>query len=154
MTIRPASTSDGEALDRIAMAAKAHWGYAAQELARWAQDLHTPPQTIAAWPTFVAESEGTVVGFTQLCPASDHWELVALWVHPAHMGQGIGRQLLRKAMSTASLAGQRRIHIDADPNALGFYLACGARQVATVPAPTSTAPDRVRPQLELDVGGA
>ena len=24
-----------------------------------------------------------------------------------------------------------RIHIDADPNALGFYLACGAQQVAT-----------------------
>ena len=70
------------------------------------------------------------------------------------MGQGIGRQLLRKAMSTASSAGQRRIHIDADPNALGFYLACGARQVATVPAPTSIAPGRVRPQLELVVGEA
>jgi GNAT superfamily N-acetyltransferase len=116
--------------------------------------LHTPPQTIAAWPTFAAESEGAVVGFMQLRPASDPWELVALWVHPAHVGQGIGRQLPRKAMSTASLAGKRRIHTDADPNALGFYLACGAQQVATVPAPTSTAPDRVRPQLELVVGGA
>jgi predicted N-acetyltransferase YhbS len=154
MAIRPARTSEVEALDRVAMAAKAHWGYSAQDLARWAQDLKTPPQTIAAWPTFVAELEGTVVGFTQLCPTSNPWELVSLWVHPEHMGQGIGRQLLGKVIASASSSGQRRIHIDADPNALGFYLACGARPVATVPAPTSTEPDRVRPQLELVVSGA
>jgi predicted N-acetyltransferase YhbS len=154
MAIRPASTSEVEALDRIAMAAKAHWGYSAQDLALWAQDLRTPPQTIAAWPTFVAESEGTVVGFTQLCPTSDPWELVSLWVHPEHMRQGIGRQLLWRAIATASSSGQRRIHIDADPNALGFYLSCGARQIRTVPAPISTDTNRVRPQLELTVSGA
>lgn len=149
MAIRRASTSEVETLDRIALAAKAHWGYAAQDLARWAPDLHTPPETIAAWPTFVADSNGAVVGFTQLCPTSDPWELVSLWVHPQHMGHGIGRQLLRQAVATALSSGQGRIHIDADPHALGFYVACGARQVATVPAPSSTEPDRVRPQLEL-----
>ena len=154
MEIRKARTSEAEALDRVAMAAKAHWGYSAQDLAAWAQDLHTPPQTIATWPTFVAESEGTVVGVTQLCPTSNPWELVSLWVHPAQMGKGIGRQLLREAIATAVSAGQRSIYIDADPNALGFYLACGAQQVATVPAPTSSEPDRVRPQLELVVRGA
>ena len=154
MAIRPARTSEAEALDQLAMAAKAHWGYSVQDLASWAQDLRTPPETIAAWPTFVAELEGTVVGVTQLCPTSTPWELVSLWVHPEHMGKGIGRELLREAIATAVSAGQCRIHIDADPNALSFYLACGAKQVATVPAPTSTDPDRVRPQLELVVSGA
>ena len=70
------------------------------------------------------------------------------------MGKGIGRELLREAIATAASAGQRHIHIDADPNALGFYLACGAKQVATVLAPSSTEPNRVRPQLELVVSGA
>jgi len=154
MAIRPACPSEAGALDRVAMAAKAHWGYSAQDLARWAKDLSTPPDTIDAWPTLVAESEGTVVGFMQLCPNSRPWELVSLWVHPEHMGQGIGRNLLQEAIATAASAGQRRIHIDADPNALGFYLAFGAMQVATVPAPTSTEPDRVRPQLQLVVSGA
>jgi predicted N-acetyltransferase YhbS len=154
MEIRAARTSEAEVLDRVAMAAKAHWGYSAQDLAAWAQDLRTPPETIATWPTFVAETEGTVVGVTQLCPTTNPWELVSLWVHPDHMGKGIGRKLLREAIATAVSAGQRRVHIDADPNALGFYLACGAKQVATVAAPTSSEPDRVRPQLELAVSGA
>jgi ribosomal protein S18 acetylase RimI-like enzyme len=154
MAIRPARTTEADALDRVAMAAKEHWGYSAQDLARWAKDLSTPPDTIAAWPTLVAESEEAVVGFMQLCPNSHPWELVSLWVHPEHMGKGIGRELLREAIATAVSAGQRHIHIDADPNALGFYLACGAKQVATVPAPTSSEPDRVRPQLELVVSGA
>jgi predicted N-acetyltransferase YhbS len=70
------------------------------------------------------------------------------------MGQGIGRNLLQEAIATAASAGQRRIHIDADPNALGFYLAFGAMQVATVPAPTSAEPERVRPQLQLVVSGS
>lgn len=154
MGIRPARASEAEALDRVAMAAKAHWGYSEQDLAAWAQDLRTQPETIDTWPTFVAESEGSVVGVMQLCPTSNPWELVSLWVHPSHMGKGIGRELLRQAIDTAVSAGQRRICIDADPHALGFYLACGAMQVATVPAPTSSEPNRVRPQLELVVSRA
>lgn len=154
MSIRPASTSEADVLDRIAMASKAHWGYAAEDLARWANDLRTPPQTIADWPTFVAESEGTVVGFAQLCPISEPWELVSLFVHPARLGQGIGRRLLEKAIASAASAGQGRLHIDADPNALSFYLACGAKHVASVAAPTSADSGRVRPQLALAVSGA
>lgn len=154
MAIRPARTSDVEALDRIAMASKAHWGYSAQDLVRWAKDLRTPAETIATWPTFVVELAGTVVAFSQLCPIKDPWELVSLWVHPNHMGQGIGRQLLVQAMAAASSSGQSRIHVDADPNALGFYLACGAKQVGSIHAPISTDPGRVRPQLELVVSGS
>lgn len=154
LAIRTASESEVEALDRIAVASKAHWGYSAQDLARWAQDLRTPPETIADWPTFVAEREGTVVGFTQLCPTSDPWQLVSLWVHPDHMGLGIGRRLLAQAVAAASSSGQRRIHVDADPNALGFYLSCCAKQIGSIPAPIATDPSRVRPQLELVVNGA
>ena len=69
------------------------------------------------------------------------------------MGQGIGRQLLWKAIAAASSSGQRRVLIDADPNALGFYLACGAKLINTVPAPISTDTNRVRPQLELIFSG-
>lgn len=50
MAIRPARMYEAEALDRVAMAAKAHWGYSAQDLARLAKDLATPPDAIAAWP--------------------------------------------------------------------------------------------------------
>lgn len=141
-------------MDRLAIAAKAHWGYAEHDLARWASELRTPPDTVVTWPTFVAESDGALAGFTQLDPTREPWELVSLWVHPRHMGRGIGRRLLRRAVAAAAASGQGRIHIDADPHAAGFYLACGARLVGSVPAAIAGAPDRVRPQLALPVSGA
>lgn len=154
MRLRTAVASEAETLDRIALAAKAHWGYSDQDMERWRPELQTSAASIGAWPTFVAEAEGTAIAFAQLDPTRDPWELVSLWVQPEHMGLGIGRQLLRKALTSAASAGQRCIVIDSDPNALGFYVACGARQIGSVPAPLLGKPDRIRPQLELATRGA
>jgi len=154
MKLRAATGSDAATLDRIALAAKAHWGYSDQDMERWSPDLRTSAASIDAWPTFVAEVEGNAIGFTQLDPTRDPWELVSLWVLPEHMGLGIGRQLLGKALDCAVSGGQRCIVIDSDPNALAFYLACGARQIGTVAAPLVGMSDRARPQLELATRGA
>ena len=57
-----------------------------------------------------------------------------LWVAPEHMRQGFGRALLFHALQTAALGGASFIHIDADPNAESFYVACGATRIGEVPA--------------------
>ena len=51
MKIRPASLRDLAEMDQVALQAKAYWGYTSKELARWAKDLRTKPETIGAWPT-------------------------------------------------------------------------------------------------------
>jgi glycosidase len=61
---------------------------------------------------------------------------------------------LRKAMLSARQSGIEVLHIDSDPNALGFYRSLGAQEVAAVPAPIENEPKRVRPQLRLPTGGA
>jgi predicted N-acetyltransferase YhbS len=154
MKLRAALASDIDAFDRIALQAKAHWGYTAEQLAAWQADLRTPPDSLATRPTLVATAHGQVVAFGQLDPASQPWELAALWVLPAHMGQGIGRALLHRLVATAAAAGQSQLCIDADPNALGFYLACGARHVADAAAPIAGNPGRCRPQLLLSTAAA
>jgi len=95
-----------------------------------------------------------VVGFAQIDPTTTPWELISLFVEPCRMGQGIGAELVRKAMLNAHQSGIEILHIDADPNALGFYRSFGAQEVAAVPAPIENAPDRVRPQLRLPTRGA
>lgn len=153
-TIRMARLADLSALDGIALEAKAHWGYSAAQLAAWRDDLLTPADSLASRPVFVAETEDTVVGFTQVATDVAPWEVWALWVKPACMRRGIGKALLGRARSFAAAAGQRQLAIDADPNASEFYLRCHAIPVGVVPAPIPGAPVRVRPQFLLDTGAA
>jgi predicted N-acetyltransferase YhbS len=139
-------------MNRIALEAKAHWGYPAEELARWSADLRVTPATIELWPTFVAEAGDAVIGWAQLDPRPMPWALDALWVAPDQMGRGVGRSLLTHALEIAAAAGQRVLTIDADPHAEGFYLRFGARRRATVAAPIASDPHRCRPQLVLETG--
>jgi ribosomal protein S18 acetylase RimI-like enzyme len=148
--LRAAQLSDMEPMNRLAFRSKAHWGYAQPDLERWAEDLRVSPDTVKAWPTFVAESAGALLGWVQSDPTRTPWALEALWVDPAFMGRGIGRRLLAHALVVAATAGQKEMSIDADPYAAGFYLKCGARQTGVVAAPVDGDPDRVRPQFLIE----
>jgi hypothetical protein len=45
------------------------------------------------------------------------------------MGQGIGRSLFLHAVDRAKHLGFKKLEIESDPNAEGFYLRMGARRV-------------------------
>jgi GNAT superfamily N-acetyltransferase len=152
-SIRPAVPGEAARLTAIAFAAKAHWGYPASLLARWRESLTVTDASLEAWPTFVAERDGGPVGFCQLRQADGAWCLEHLWVAPGAIGGGAGRGLLRRAANAAADAGADRLEIDADPNALGFYLACGAIETGRLPAPVPGDPGRCRPQLHVALHG-
>jgi GNAT superfamily N-acetyltransferase len=149
MRIRPAIPADVEDLSRIALAAKASWGYSAPQLAAWRSALVVTAESLARWFTSVLESEGEAVAFAQVSPESSPWEFQALWVLPGHMHRGFGRALVQHAAAHAAAHGQAVLAIDSDPNAEPFYLRCGARVVERVPAPIEGSPNRARPQLIL-----
>lgn len=152
--LRPAVLRDLDELNRLARESKAHWGYTEAQLDRWAGDLATRPDTLATWPTVVAVADGRLAGFAQVDPTREPWDLVSLWIRPAFMRRRIGATLLREVQALARRAGMQAIHVDADPNALAFYRACGAIEIGTVPAPIEGQPSRVRPQLRLPAGVA
>ncbi|WP_186511003.1 GNAT family N-acetyltransferase [Caenimonas sedimenti] len=143
--------ADIQTLNEIALAAKAHWGYSAEQLRAWKADLTVSAEALAAKPVWVAEENGRPTGFVQVAMDTQPWELEALWVDPGHMGRGVGKALLAWARQQALAGGQSELAIDADPHAEAFYRACGARLVGTVPAPIAGSPERVRPQLRLQV---
>lgn len=154
MRIHTANPTDVDQLNSIAMQAKAHWGYAADQLEEWRNSLSTDPQSIAKWPTFVAEDQGNLVGFAQINPDLEVWELISLFVLPDHIGRGIGRALLEEAIAAAKRAGKNTLFIDSDPNAEPFYLACGAVRVGVEHAPIQGNSARIRPQLHLSTSAA
>jgi len=154
MNLRRGVPEDIPGLDLIAFAAKAHWGYSAEQLRAWRADLTIPPESVFVRPVCVAEEDGKPVGYAQVAIDKQPWELDALWVHPDHMGKGIGKALLAWAKELAASGGQSELAIDADPNAERFYRACGAVFIGSVPAPIAGNPHRVRPQLRVRTSAA
>ena len=151
MNIRPARTAEADELSSIARRAKAHWGYSAAQLEIWRSELTVTAESVRLCPTSVAEVSGEIVGFYQINTSKRPWTLEHLWVRPEAVGHGLGTALLRDAAARVSVAGGKALAIDADPNAEAFYLAMGARRIGEIAAPVEGHPDRVRPQMLLDI---
>jgi GNAT superfamily N-acetyltransferase len=151
MHIRQARASEAPGLSALALAAKHHWGYAAEDIERWRPLLTITQADLVSRPAFVAEIASGVAGFYALVPSGVTWGLEHLWVSPQFTRRGIGRALLAHAANTARAGGATSIAIDADPNAELFYRACGAVCVGSVAAPIASDPARIRPQLSLQV---
>jgi GNAT superfamily N-acetyltransferase/quercetin dioxygenase-like cupin family protein len=148
--IRAAVVEDLPAMNRITRQAKAVWGYPQDLLESWHADLHSDAASLESCPAYVAiDAQERVWALAQIDPSSQPCELRLLFVDPVVMRQGLGRALLRHAARQAREFGHRSLQIDADPNALEFYLACGAWSVGQEPAPIAGEPGRVRPQLLL-----
>lgn len=143
--IRRARPDEADALTALAHASKRHWGYPEAWIALWRRDLTVTPDFIERHPVHAAVDAGTVVGFYALLFAGADCELEHLWVAPARIGSGVGRELFAHAVDRCRAIGARRLWITADPNAEDFYRRLGARRVGEV---RSTPDGRTLPRLE------
>jgi N-acetylglutamate synthase-like GNAT family acetyltransferase len=147
--IRKAATEDADALTEIAHDAKRHWGYPEHWLQHWQADLTISPEFIAGNDVYIAENEGEPLGFYALVVREEKAELDHLWVTPAHIGTGVGKQLFLHAMQHAARENIATVEILADPNAEGFYRKQGAHRVGEVISEIDGEP-RVLPLLTVD----
>ncbi|OLZ71123.1 hypothetical protein AVW11_06880 [Streptomyces amritsarensis] len=133
--VRAARAAEAEALTGLVMRSKAHWGYDAAFLAACAPELRIRPDEVTARRIVVAEDpQGTVLGLASLEGAGPLATLGLLFVEPSAIGQGVGRILYRDVLRRAVQQGVRRLVIDSDPHAAGFYRAMGAVAEPTGPA--------------------
>ena len=153
MIIREARPTEAPALTEIAFAAKRYWGYSDAAMAQWTRTLTVSARSIARNPTWVAaDATDRSLGFCMVWTDGRAWELEHLWVAPASIRRGIGKALLSTALQFARARGADSLRIDADPNAEGFYLACGARRIGMVAGPIPEDSNRMRPILVIDLG--
>ncbi|MDQ2974514.1 MAG: GNAT family N-acetyltransferase [Acidobacteriota bacterium] len=129
MKIRKASTEDAETLTRIAQDAKRHWGYPEHWITHWQDDLTISPDYVVANQVFVAEHDTQILGFYALIIRQEKAELDHMWVAPAHIGSGVGKELFIHAMQNAAGSNLQEVTISSDPNAEGFYQKMGAHRV-------------------------
>ena len=149
MEIRRASSDEAAALTQIAHDATRHWGYPEHWLAHWQDDLTISPDYIARNPVYVAEGEAELLGFYALIIRENKAELDHLWVTPAQIGAGVGKQLFLHAMQHAARRNIAEVEILSDPNAEGFYLKQGAHRIGEAVSEIDGQP-RVLPRLTVD----
>ena len=84
----------------------------------WAADIES-----GALPGWVARSAGRIVG--HCFGAAKTGEVVVLALHPAHEGQGLGSQLLRRVVQDLRDHGHARLFLGCSPDpkvrSYGFY---------------------------------
>lgn len=150
--LRRATAADAEAISALAFRAKAHWGYDAAFMEACRQELrYTSRQfDLPDWRFYVCENNASIMAFYALEKTGADVELEALFVEPACIGQGIGMSMLQHARKKAAALGGRRLVIQSDPHAAGFYRAAGAQEIGT--RESVSIPGRELPLFELQSG--
>jgi GNAT superfamily N-acetyltransferase len=75
--------------------------------------------------SWVADDDGTVVGMSQAFVREDYWMLSQLGTVPGRQGRGLGRELLRLALSHGDPDSPGTIQCSRDPKAMALYSSFG-----------------------------
>ena len=133
MTIRPYTPEDCEPLIevfRTSVRRKGIRDYSLAQVTAWAPDEIDP----ARWngrrlsrPTWVAELDGNIVGFSDLEP-DGHVDM--LFVDPDFQGRGVASVLLQFVESVALKQGLKRLYAEASIGARPVFERAGFRVIA------------------------
>jgi GNAT superfamily N-acetyltransferase len=100
------------------------------------------PAGLAEGRTYVAERDGTIVGFATWADtdAQAVSELEDLFVDPAWMRQGVATALITYIADVIRSRGVDTIEVTGNPDALAFYHAAGFVEIGTGQTPGGSAP--------------
>ena len=149
VTIRRSTPEEADTLTQIALDAKRHWGYPDHWIQHWESDLTITSDFIRDNHVYVAEENGAIHGFYALRVGDNKAELEHMWVTPASIGTGVGKELFLDAMERAAKLDVNAVAIVSDPNAAGFYRRMGATQIGETDA-SPEGQSRTLPRLKVE----
>ena len=125
-----ATKNDCKALTNLTRLSKAHWGYSAEQLEKWRDELTITAPYIEANEVFkYCLNEQLIVGYYACFYADESTvKLDNLFIHPDYIGKGYGRIMMEDFMARVKDKANK-ITLDADPNAALFYQKLGFKEV-------------------------
>ena len=133
MSVRPARIDEQKGLESLQQRASLSNPGNRDALLANPDAIALPIEQIVEGCVFVAEREGTVVGFAAVIPRPDGGaELDALFVEPQLWKQGTGRALVDHSADVARARAASFLHVVGNPHAEGFYTSCGFRVTGSV----------------------
>lgn len=98
------------------------------------------PEGLAEGRTYVAEEDGSVVGFATWARDGGVTELEDLFVDPGWRRRGIATALVSRIVDVLRAQDVRYLEVTANPHAEGFYSAAGFTDCGTAETDFGTAP--------------
>ena len=134
--LRRAQGDDAEAITRLTLHSKRHWGYSEAFMTAMTPDLTINPADLAVATdrVEVLEAEGSLLGFFRLQRRTELAFLEDLFIDPPAMGRGHGQHLFLRAADIAREWGLGVMEFESDPFAEPFYLRLGAERVGMSPS--------------------
>ena len=130
LLIRRAVTSEKKELEDLQLRASLTNAGDRDALLANPDAIELPLEQIAAGGVFVAEWNGTIVGFAAVEPRDDgESELDALFVDPEMRRRGIARSLVEYCAEVARTRNSSALCVIGNPHAKDFYTACGFKVV-------------------------
>ncbi len=129
--IRAAEPQDGPQISALAFRSKAYWGYDQDFMNACRAELTYSAEQIECqdFDFHVCERDDQLVAFYGLSyGVTPYAELEALFVEPAYIGRGLGKQLFVHAVAQCRRRTKERMFIQADRFAAEFYAYMGARK--------------------------
>ncbi|MEM9822004.1 MAG: FAD-dependent oxidoreductase [Bacteroidota bacterium] len=148
-TIYKAQVRDHQTLSDITFQSKAHWGYTPQQMETWRDELRIDQKYIRQNIVYVLVYRQQMIGYYAfLAKKAAALHLDNLFVLPAFIGKGFGRQLMQHAFETAKKLRAKSIRLAADPHAVAFYEKLGFK---TIDQQASSIPGRFLPIMSLEM---
>ena len=149
IALRPARPEEAQVLTDLCLRSKAVWGYDEAFMNACREELTINARDFDHSIPYVALYDDQIVGVAQLGIDGVDAQLHKLFIEPAAIRTGAGRQLFGWAFATARERHAARLWIEADPDAAGFYRRMGAVDDGVVPS--ESIPGRVLPRLRFDL---
>ncbi len=146
LLLRPARPDEAPLLTALSLRSKAYWGYDAAFMRACVDELTLKPVDLTPDRLMVATMDEKLAGVARVAPLDLDADLLALFVDPDHMGNGVGRALFDWSLRAARAMGAARLMIEADPGAEPFYARMGAQTIGTAPL-------RIHPRADFAADG-
>lgn len=147
--IQKVDPKEADQLTRIALAAKAYWGYPERWMEIWKPQLTFSSAYFEENESWMAVADKNPIGFYTWQDKDGTAWLENLWVLPVYMGKGVGKSLFFHAVELSRERGYKLLELEADPNAAGFYQKMGMRTIGEHHSEVDGQP-RTLPIMRLD----
>lgn len=118
--IQKATAADIPQLNKISWASKSYWNYPTGWMERWREGLMLQKEQLETSSVFKIWDDQEIFGFCLINEEEEYYEVEHLWILPAYIGKGYGKQLLEESLKRA-VVNNKPIQVEADPNAEAFY---------------------------------
>ena len=147
--IARAIPKDSHELSDLTYRSKAHWGYSAEQLEKWRDDLQITSEYIRDHDVWLVRINEKIAGYYSFSIISaTTLKLDNIFLEPLHIGAGLGSLLMKDFLDKATGLGVTTITLDAEPNAEPFYQKFGFKTVGQL---KSTIPGRFLPFMKLSL---